>query len=214
MKESFLTVLGEYSETTVIEKSKFICYLKHIESEDEAKEFIASKKKYHYEATHNCSAFIADSEGNLSRFADDGEPSGTAGMPMLDALKGKGVYEVVAVVTRYFGGIKLGAGGLVRAYSGCVSSALNNAKIVEKSLCKVVKLTTEYDKYSLVLKMMEGFNGGEIIGQDFGNEVNVIIAIKNSYYGNFLSVATETFLGKQKITELYTDYLILKGKNG
>ena len=214
MKESFLTVFGEYSETTVIEKSKFICYLKHIESEDEAKEFIASKKKYHYEATHNCSAFIADSDGNIARFADDGEPSGTAGMPMLEAIKGKGVFEVVAVVTRYFGGVKLGAGGLVRAYSGCVSSALNNAKIIEKSLCKVVKLTTEYDKYSLVLKMMEGFTGGEIIGQDFADEVKVIIAVKNSRYDDFILLATETFLGKQKIDELYTDYITLKGKNG
>ena len=214
MKESFLTILGEYSETTVIEKSKFICYLKHIESEDEAKEFIASKKKYHYEATHNCSAFIVDGEGNLARFADDGEPTGTAGMPILEALKGKGIYEIVAVVTRYFGGIKLGAGGLVRAYSGCVSSALNNANVVEKSLCKVVKLTTEYDKYSLVLKMMESFNGGEIIGQDFADEVNVIVAIKNSRYDDFTSLLTETFLGKQKVTELYTDYIILKGKNG
>jgi uncharacterized YigZ family protein len=121
MKENFLTIVGEFSELTVIEKSKFICYLKHVESEDEAKDYIAEIKKKHFDATHNCSAFIADSDGNMARFSDDGEPQGTAGMPMLEVLKNKKLFCTAVVVTRYFGGVKLGAGGLVRAYSDCTA---------------------------------------------------------------------------------------------
>ena len=211
MKESFLTVVGEYSETTIIEKSKFICYLKHVENEPDAREFINAIKKRHFDATHNCSAFIADGDGNLQRFSDDGEPQGTAGMPMLEALKGKGVFETVAVVTRYFGGIKLGAGGLVRAYGGCVSSALNNAEVAEKCLCAVYKINSDYDKYRLVLKLFESIVGASVLGQDFSDGVSVIGAVKVAQIETFLKKLTELFCGKEDVLELYRDYLIIKG---
>ena len=214
MKESYLTVASDYCETTIIEKSKFICYLKHVENEPDAREFINAIKKRHFDATHNCSAFIADGEGNLQRFSDDGEPQGTAGMPMLEALKGRGIFETVAVVTRYFGGVKLGAGGLVRAYGGCVTSALNNAEVVEKSLCDVYKITADYDKYRLVLKLFEGVSGTCVLGQDFSDGVSVIGAVKTSQSEGFLKQLSELFCGKQQVEKLYTDYVILKGKNG
>ena len=211
MKENFLTVVGEFSELTVIEKSKFICYLKHVESEDEAKDFISEIKKKHFDATHNCSAFIADSDGNMARFSDDGEPQGTAGMPMLEALKNKGVFQTVAVVTRYFGGIKLGAGGLVRAYSGCVSSALNNADVREKCLCKTIKIFSDYDKYRLVLKFFETGFYGEIVDQNFDDGVCVKAHVKSLKYDKFIKEITETFLGKQRVEVLLDDYQLLKG---
>ena len=110
MKESYVTVDGEYEEVTVIEKSKFITHVKHVSSEEEARSFIERINKKYYDATHNCYAYIADKEGTVFRFSDDGEPQGTAGIPMLEAIKNGGVSEVTVAVTRYFGGIKLGAG--------------------------------------------------------------------------------------------------------
>jgi uncharacterized YigZ family protein len=211
MKENFLTIVGEFSELTVIEKSKFICYLKHVESEDEAKEYIAEIKKKHFDATHNCSAFIADSDGNMARFSDDGEPQGTAGMPMLEALKNRGIFQIVAVVTRYFGGIKLGAGGLVRAYSGAVSSALNSADVREKCLCKTVKISADYDKYRLILKLFESGTYGEIIEQNFDDGVWVKAYVRNEQYDKFMKDITETFLGKQRVEVLSDGYCMLKG---
>ena len=211
MKENFLTIVGEFSELTVIEKSKFICYLKHVESEDEAKDYIAEIKKKHFDATHNCSAFIADSDGNMARFSDDGEPQGTAGMPMLEALKNRGIFQIVAVVTRYFGGIKLGAGGLVRAYSGAVSSALNSADVREKCLCKTVKISADYDKYRLILKLFESGTYGEIIEQNFDDGVWVKAYVRNEQYDKFMKDITETFLGKQRVEVLSDGYCMLKG---
>ena len=211
MKENFLTIVGEFSELTVIEKSKFICYLKHVESEDEAKEYIAEIKKKHFDATHNCSAFIADSDGNMARFSDDGEPQGTAGMPMLEALKNRGIFQIVAVVTRYFGGIKLGAGGLVRAYSGAVSSALNSADVREKCLCKTVKISADYDKYRLILKLFESGTYGEIIEQNFDDGVWVKAYVRNEQYDKFMKDSTETFLGNQRVEVLSNGYCMLKG---
>ena len=207
MKESFLTVLGESEHLTVIEKSRFICYLKHIESEEEAKAFIDSIKKKHFDATHNCSAFIADSDGQMQRFSDDGEPQGTAGMPMLEALKNKGIYQTVAVVTRYFGGIKLGAGGLVRAYNGCVVSALNQAKVVEKCLCKTVLIKADYDKYNLLIKLFT--KDCKIISTDWDSGVNLTIAIKNHAYSDYFKALNEMFFGKPNVILLEEGYVLI-----
>ena len=115
------TISRDYRKEIVIEKSRFICSLKKVHSEAEAQEFIKAVKKEFWDATHNCSAYIVDDLAQRS--SDDGEPSGTAGIPMLEVLRKNGLTETAAVVTRYFGGIKLGAGGLVRAYSGSVAGA-------------------------------------------------------------------------------------------
>ena len=113
--EGYLSLVGGNITQKVIEKSKFITTSRHVEGEEEARAFISSVAEKYKDATHNCYAYIADSLGNFPRFSDDGEPQGTAGMPMLEAIKNSGLYETAVVVTRYFGGIKLGAGGLVRA---------------------------------------------------------------------------------------------------
>ena len=129
----------ETVNTITIEKSKFICYMKHITSEAEFKEYLISIKKKHYDATHVCSGFVCD---NIKRSNDDGEPSGTAGSPILNVLEKNNLNQMCALVVRYFGGIKLGAGGLIRAYSNAVSECINTGTLVEN---------IEYPKYSLTL---------------------------------------------------------------
>ncbi len=116
----------------VIEKSRFICHIERLESREQAYEFIKKIKKEYWDATHNCAAFIIGENADIQGSSDDGEPSGTAGIPMLEVLKKQQLHDVGVVVTRYFGGIKLGAGGLVRAYAKSVSGAIQQVGIVEK----------------------------------------------------------------------------------
>lgn len=130
---------GEQTHTIIIEKSRFICYMKHITSENEYKEYLSIIKKKHYDATHVCSAMIVK---NIKRSSDDGEPSGTAGVPILNVLEKNNLDETCALVVRYFGGIKLGAGGLIRAYTSSVVETINEASIVEDVI---------YPKYALKL---------------------------------------------------------------
>ncbi|CQR25762.1 Xaa-Pro dipeptidase [Streptococcus varani] len=123
MKE-FVTIKEDGIVEQEIKKSRFICHLKRVKTEEEARNFINSIKKEHYKANHNCSAFILGENSEIKRSSDDGEPSGTAGVPMLTVLENHNLTDTVAVVTRYFGGIKLGAGGLIRAYAGSVAHAI------------------------------------------------------------------------------------------
>ncbi len=143
MKDIFKTV-NEYASAEIVEKkSKFIGYIKPVETEQEALEFIQMIKKKHYDARHNCFAYIIDNP-SIVRFSDDGEPSQTAGKPMLDVLEGNGLKNVVVVVTRYFGGILLGTGGLVRAYSKATKEAIELAKIVEMKTYTEMEISTDY----------------------------------------------------------------------
>lgn len=142
--KSFRTIKGQAQCTTIIEKSKFICRIRHVENEDEAKDFVAKIKKQEAFATHNCYAYVADEKGVVRKFSDDGEPQGTAGFPMLNALCEASLRKAVAVVTRYFGGIKLGTGGLARAYGGAVRECLKSADTVKVLPCFNFVLTTDF----------------------------------------------------------------------
>ncbi|HPI99996.1 MAG TPA: YigZ family protein [Enterococcus sp.] len=144
MIDTYLTIKEDGQSEIEIKKSRFICSLKRIKTEEEAKDFIQALKKEHWKANHNCSAFVLGEKNDIQRSSDDGEPSGTAGVPMLEVLKKNELINVVAVVTRYFGGTKLGAGGLIRAYSSAVSHALNEIGIVEGKLQKEVFVQIEY----------------------------------------------------------------------
>ncbi|NNU91036.1 YigZ family protein [Anoxybacillus sp. CHMUD] len=144
MLEAYYTVKG-YGETEIIiEKSRFICYVERATTEEEAIRFIQQIKKKHWDATHNCSAYIIGEHDHIQKANDDGEPSGTAGVPMLEVLKKKKLKDTVVVVTRYFGGIKLGAGGLVRAYGKAVTEGLKAAGIVERKLMRIMHTTIDY----------------------------------------------------------------------
>ncbi|MER2141095.1 MAG: YigZ family protein, partial [Priestia megaterium] len=134
MLSQYYTVKQEGSHEITIQKSRFICHMKRVTTEEEAQQFIQDIKKQHWNATHNCSAYLIGERDQFQKANDDGEPSGTAGVPMLEVLKKRGLKDTVVVVTRYFGGIKLGAGGLVRAYGKSVSEALNELGTVKRTL--------------------------------------------------------------------------------
>lgn len=144
MLQSYLTVAGEGTHEIAIEKSRFICHLSRVSTEEEAQNFINHIKKQHWNATHNCSAYVIGENDQIQKANDDGEPSGTAGVPMLEVLKKRNLKDTCAVVTRYFGGIKLGAGGLIRAYGKSVSEGLNHVGIVERKLMRVMHTTVNY----------------------------------------------------------------------
>ena len=145
MISGFFTVKEEAENVIVIERSKFICNVKGVNNEEDAKAFIDTIRKRHSLANHNCYAYISDDKGLIQKFSDAGEPQGTAGLPMLEVLKNKRMYKTVAVVTRYFGGIKLGTGGLTRAYGGSVSECLNKAKIADMQKATVIKILLDYE---------------------------------------------------------------------
>ena len=130
------------TNTIVIEKSRFITYLEYCENEEQYKEYLKTIKKKHYDATHVCSAFLGK---DTRRSSDDGEPSGTAGVPMLSCLDKHGMENTAAFVVRYFGGIKLGAGGLIRAYSSSVSEAIKQADLVEDRMFNQYTITLNYE---------------------------------------------------------------------
>lgn len=144
MLPSYYTV-KEYGEHEIeIQRSRFIAYIQRAETEEEAQEFIQMIKKKNWNATHNCSAYMIGENDQIQKANDDGEPNGTAGVPILEVLKKKHLKDTVVVITRYFGGIKLGAGGLIRAYGKATSEGLNATGIVERKLMRIMHTTIAY----------------------------------------------------------------------
>ncbi|AFS71409.1 YigZ family protein [Exiguobacterium antarcticum] len=141
---NYYTVKENGFHEIIIQKSRFITYLARATSEKEAQGFIADLKKKHHDANHNCSAYVIGERNEIQKANDDGEPSGTAGVPMLEVLKKRNLRNTVVVVTRYFGGIKLGGGGLIRAYGTSVSEALNAVGIIERVAHDLVEVTVDY----------------------------------------------------------------------
>lgn len=141
---NYKTIQGNGEALYEIQKSRFLTFVQHVSNEAEAKDFIEKIRKQHWEARHCCSAFIIGEHGNLQKADDDGEPSGTAGKPLLEVLKKQDLSDLVIVVIRYFGGIKLGAGGLIRAYGKAATLGIEASKIVVKTLFLQVKLTIDY----------------------------------------------------------------------
>lgn len=142
--ENFKTVFQEAESYEVINKSKFIGYVKPIETVEEAQAFIETIKKKHWDANHNVPVYVLGDKFQVQKYSDDGEPSGTAGVPILNILKNEGITNVVVVVTRYFGGVKLGTGGLVRAYSHSAKLALEEAKVIEMLAYQQLSMTMNY----------------------------------------------------------------------
>ena len=144
MLASYLTVKGPGEQEIVIQKSRFIAHVARAETEVLAQEFIQRIKKQHWNATHNCSAYLIGEHDQIQKANDDGEPSGTAGVPILEVLKKRKLKDTVVVITRYFGGIKLGAGGLIRAYGKSTSEGLDSTGIVERKLTRIIHTTVDY----------------------------------------------------------------------
>ena len=144
MTSKYLTIKDSAMAEYEISRSRFIAYLERVSSEAAAIEFIAKIKKRHWDARHHCYAYIIGEKSDVQKADDNGEPSGTAGKPMLEVLKKNELTDIIVVVTRYFGGIKLGAGGLIRAYGTAVTTALGIAEIVEKAIFTRVSITIDY----------------------------------------------------------------------
>ena len=198
--KSYLSVYSATTYEKVIERSRFIANCAHAESEEEARAFIAKVRAEHSLATHNCFAFVADKVGNLMRFSDDGEPQGTAGMPILDVLKNKKLFETAVVVTRYFGGIKLGAGGLVRAYSGTAAEALDSADIREYTPCREVFFTVGYENFDALKKYLSQSDCA-VKDTQYSDKVRVLTAVKAAGAENFVSAARDFMAGRADAEE-------------
>lgn len=175
-KVTYKTV-SRHSESLLIEKkSKFISNVKPVETEEEALEFLQETKKKYADATHNVYAYVID-ENNISRYSDDGEPGGTAGMPVLDTIRKEGLLDVIVVVTRYFGGTLLGTGGLVHAYGASAKQGLEESEIITKTLCNLVDFKVDY---TLVGKVQYMISTNNYILEDtiYDNEVTFRICSK------------------------------------
>ena len=195
--ELYTTLAGEGSDEFEEKRSIFIGHAKHITSEEEAMEFVKAKKKEYSDATHNCWAYLLKG-GIVARYSDDGEPQGTAGVPMLETIRKSGVCDAVVVVTRYFGGILLGAGGLVRAYSHGAKVALDAAEIVTYEKYTELSLAcsySDYQKYSVVLPTFNAI----IDGTDFADKVTVCFAVKSTAVDALVLKITEMSGGKNSL---------------
>ena len=192
MTDSYLTIEKEAQAEFTEKRSRFIGYVKPVSSEAEALEFVESIRKKHWDAKHNVYAF--NLKNGVSRFSDDGEPQGTAGMPVLDVLKKQNVVDCVVVVTRYFGGILLGAGGLVRAYSHAAALALDAAKIKEMCPHTLFKTTVDYNLFGKLENTILQ-NGGVVENTDFAENVIVYFLIPKKCTEKFEKDLSEISLG-------------------
>ena len=183
-----------------IKKSRFICHAKRVYSEGEARAFITAIKKEHYKATHNCSAFIIGERSEIKRTSDDGEPSGTAGVPMLGVLENHNLTNVCVVVTRYFGGIKLGAGGLIRAYAGSVALAVKEIGIVEIKEQAGIQIQMSYAQYQEYGNFLKEHNLMEL-ETNFTDQVETIIFVDKEDKEDIKSSLIEFFNGKVTLTD-------------
>lgn len=191
--ESCITVSGQSSAEYTEKRSRFIAVIRHCETEHEAVSFINDIRAKHRDARHNCYAYSV-SGGAVKRFSDDGEPHGTAGKPMLDIIDGEGLCNVCAVVTRYFGGVLLGTGGLSRAYSSAASEALKAAKTVKMSLFCNMRLSVDYNRYGRLPAMIAEF-GGRVISSDFADDVTVSFSLPYKKEAEFCAALTELSCG-------------------
>ena len=196
----FRTIKEDGQVQEEIKKSRFICHTKRVYSEEEARDFITAIKKEHYKATHNCSAFIIGERSEIKRTSDDGEPSGTAGVPMLGVLENHNLTNICVVVTRYFGGIKLGAGGLIRAYAGSVALAVKEIGIIEikEQVGIAIQMSyTQYQEYNNFLKehtLME-------LDTNFTDQVDTMIYVDKEEKENIKAALVEFFNGKVTLTD-------------
>lgn len=174
MLKRYFTVKDYGFNSIIVKKSEFITYVKHIITETEAVEFIESIKKKHWNATHNCSAYVVGENDKIQKASDDGEPSGTAGKPILEVIKKMELKDTVIVVTRYFGGIMLGAGGLIRAYGTAAKEGILKTGIIERVLYRKVHVVIDYSWYGKIENEMN-CRGYSIYETTFLENVSVTI---------------------------------------
>lgn len=201
----YKTIVRETEYISVIERSKFICLIRGVESEEDAKSFIDAARKKYPLANHYCYAYIADEKGLNQKFSDDGEPHGTAGLPILNAIKNRGLCKVAAVVVRYFGGIKLGTGGLSRAYGGTALETIDKAEIITLTEAEFFSLTLSYAQYKKISALIAGIT----VLIEYDKDVKVKIAIKHGVKEQLFNKISENLgveISVAKVGEGYFEF--------
>ena len=200
MSDNFIIVYkggeGEISE----KKSRFIATISPVNSEEEAIEFVESMKKKYWNARHNCYAFVLGDNNEIQRFSDDGEPSGTAGKPILEVLLGNNIHNAVAVVTRYFGGTLLGTGGLIRAYQKSVNAGLENCEFIAIYKGQLLEITTDYNGLGKIQYIAEKIDA-HIIDTEYTENVLIKAVINVNSKENFINSITEATNANATIEE-------------
>lgn len=204
----YRTIAQAAQDEFVEKRSRFIGYARPVQTEEEAQAFIAEMKSRHWDATHNVYAYILR-EGNIQRYSDDGEPQGTAGIPTLDVLQKSHVTDVAVVVTRYFGGILLGGGGLVRAYSHGASIALKAAGIITMKECSLLMLSCDYSRYGRVSSLIPEC-GGIIDDTDFAGDVTLSFHMAPELMGSFARKLADATNGQVTFEECGSQYFMME----
>lgn len=199
MKE-YKTVEFENSDEFIEKKSKFIGYVKPVKTQEEATEFINKIKSKHWDATHNVYAYVLQ-ENNIQRYSDDGEPSGTAGVPVLDVILKSNLVDVCVVVTRYFGGTLLGAGGLVRAYSHGSKIAVEAGNIITMAPCSILKVCVDYSFYDRLNILLNDFSAN-VEDTQFSDNVSVTFSVKQEKTADLQNKLTDLSNGLYKLNEI------------
>lgn len=209
MDKRYKTIYKYGEAEIIINKSKFIGYAMPIETEEEALEFIEKIKTKHRDATHNVYAYVLGKDSNTQRFSDDGEPSGTAGIPALEVIKKEDLRNVVVVVTRYFGGIKLGGGGLIRAYTKGAKIGLEAGLIIDMVLHQKIKIRMDYTLYGKVENYL--INEEYIVDDTiFDDAVNTFVYIEDPKVDEFYTIIADLTNGNGILENLEEEYIPIK----
>ena len=205
---SFKTVFDENVAEITEKRSRFIATVRHVETEEEATAFVSETKTKYWDARHNVYAFVLN-ENNTMRFSDDGEPHGTAGKPILDVILGRELKNVAVVVTRYFGGVLLGTGGLVRAYSQSAALTLDNATISQMVECSVAEIVCDYSQYDKLKNLLED-SGVIVTDTIFENEIKILFYVKSSDFTKLNDDLTDKFFGKLEAKQTDLQFFPIK----
>ncbi len=207
MSEQYTTIKRQASSELEEKRSRFIAVCAPASSEKQALEFVDSVKRQHRTASHNVWAFNLRAQ-NLCRYTDDGEPQGTAGLPVLDVLRRQGLVDVAVVVTRYFGGTLLGTGGLVRAYSGAASLCIERAGVAVMTECCDLSLTCGYGDYDRLTRLA-GDAGAEVLSADFAADVTLEVRIRAQDAGELCAAVRELTRGESVPAEIRRGFFAL-----
>jgi len=204
---TLLTIQKDIDKEIVIEKSRFICALRKVEDEATAMQVIKDCKKKYWDATHNCSAYIIGADMQCQKSSDDGEPSGTAGIPMLEVLRKRNLHNVLAIVTRYFGGTKLGAGGLIRAYGRSVSEAIDVAGIAQKQMMAECFFTDTIEEAGKTLNMLYTQTAFTIVDVEYTDVAKIILRMPQEEIKAVEKLLEELLSRTMELTLLKEEYI-------
>lgn len=204
--EQYKTILGENIYKETINKSRFIAYIKHVESEQQALDYLNSIRKLHSDARHNCYAFRIQ-ENNIGRFSDDGEPCSTAGLPIFEVLSKNEITNAIIVVTRYFGGVLLGTGGLVRAYGGTAKKALDGANTVTMQQSDKYSLLIDYKYYDSIVSYVDKQDDVKILATNYTDKISLELLFLPSALEKFVKKVTDLTGNNYSFDFVESDYL-------